>query len=96
MIIGGVIMAYWGGFKNKLHTTVLSYINIAICTFALGITNTFLIYLLFMVVVGVVMPMFNTPFTVLLQQKIEPELLYNNRKILKGGTSLKWKPPFLL
>jgi MFS transporter, DHA3 family, macrolide efflux protein len=75
MIIGGIIMAYWGGFKNKLHTMVLSYISIAICTFALGITNIFWIYLSFMIVVGVVMPMFNTPFTVLLQQKIEPEFL---------------------
>lgn len=75
MMIGGITMASWGGFKNKLHTMALSIFVIAICTFALGVIPTFWIYLFFMGLVGVVLPMFNTPFMVMLQQKVEPDFL---------------------
>ena len=75
MILGGIIMAYWGGFKNKLHTMVLSNFVIAICTFALGTVSIFWIYLFLMGLIGLVMPMFNTPFMVLLQQKVDPDFL---------------------
>lgn len=75
MMIGGIIMASWGGFKNKLHTMVLSNFIIAVCTFALGAIPIFSIYLFLMGLIGFVLPMFNTPFTVLLQQKVEPDFL---------------------
>ncbi|MEN6314800.1 MAG: MFS transporter [Clostridiaceae bacterium] len=75
MMVGGIIMASWGGFKNKLYSMVLSNLVIAVCTFALGIIQVFWIYLFFMSLVGLVMPIFNTPFTVLLQQKVEQDFL---------------------
>lgn len=75
MMVGGIIMASWGGFRNKLHSMVLSNLVIAVCTFALGIIHVFWIYLIFMSLVGVAMPVFNTPFTVLLQQKVEQDFL---------------------
>jgi len=75
MMVGGVLMASWGGFKNKIHSMVLSFLVVGVCTIALGITPIFWLYLIFMGLVGVVMPVFNVPFTVLLQQKIEPEYL---------------------
>lgn len=75
MMAGGVVIASWGGFKNKVHTMVVSNFVIALCTFALGITPVFWIYLLFMALVGVALPVFNTPFTVLLQQKVEQDYL---------------------
>lgn len=75
MMAGGIIMAYWGGFKNKVHTMVLSTVCIGVGTFALGIIPVFWIYLIFMALIGAVMPMFNTPATVLLQQKVEEDFL---------------------
>ena len=75
MMVGGIIMFSWGGFNNKIHTMVLSSLVTGICTFALGITPVFWIYLIFMGLIGVGMPFFNTPFTVLLQQKIEGDFL---------------------
>ena len=75
MMAGGIIMASWGGFRNKMHTMVLSFLITGICTFALGIIPIFWIYLLFMGLVGIAMPLFNTPFMVLLQQKIESDFL---------------------
>ncbi|KNY29449.1 MFS transporter [Pseudobacteroides cellulosolvens] len=75
MMLGGIVMAFWGGFKNKIHTMVLSTLITGLGTFALGVAPIFWIYLSFMGLVGIVMPMFNTPFTVLLQQKVEENFL---------------------
>ncbi len=75
MMVGGIIMASWGGFKNKVHTMVLSNLVIGFSTFALGLTPNFWLYLGFMALIGLVMPVFNTPATVLLQQKVEEAFL---------------------
>jgi DHA3 family macrolide efflux protein-like MFS transporter len=75
MMAGGLIIAAWGGFKNKLHTMVLSNLAIAFCTIGLGGICHFVIYLVLMGIVGMCMPIFNTPFTVMLQQKVEPNYL---------------------
>lgn len=72
---GGIIMASWGGFKNKVHTMTLSSLIFGACTFALGVIPCFWIYLIFMVLVGIAMPIFNVPATVLLQEKVEGDYL---------------------
>ena len=75
MLVGGVLMFSWGGFKNKVFTMLTAIIVIGLFTMALGITPVFWIYLIFMGVIGVAIPFFNTPATVLLQQKVETEYL---------------------
>ncbi|MEH6994351.1 MFS transporter [Neobacillus drentensis] len=75
MMLGGVFMASWGGFKNKIHTMTLAALVMGACTFALGIIPNFWIYIVFMGIVGVAMPIFNTPSTVLLQEKVEGDYL---------------------
>lgn len=52
-----------------------SILTTAFGTIALGIVPVFWIYLCFMAMVGVVLPMFNTPFMVMLQQKVETDFL---------------------
>lgn len=75
MMLGGIIIAYWGGFKNRIHSLALSTLLVGISTLALGLTQVFWIYLFFMGLAGIVMPIFNTPFTVLLQEKVEADFL---------------------
>lgn len=75
MMAGGIIMAAWGGFRNRVHTMALSSLLIGAFTFALGIIPIFWIYLVFMALIGVTMPIFNTPSTVLLQEKVEPDFM---------------------
>jgi len=74
-MIGGGIIASWGGFPNKVKTMAFSSFIMGACTFALGATPIFWLYLIFMALFGVAMPIFNTPTTVLLQEKIEEEYL---------------------
>jgi DHA3 family macrolide efflux protein-like MFS transporter len=75
MMLGGVLIAAWGGFENKTHTMTLSFLIMGACTFALGVIPNFWVYLLFMGLVGVAMPMFNTPSAVLLQEKVSGDYL---------------------
>ncbi|HYF90648.1 MAG TPA: MFS transporter [Symbiobacteriaceae bacterium] len=75
MMLGGFFMASWGGFRNRVHTMTLSSLVIGAGTVALGVVPVFWLYLIFMGLVGFVMPMFNTPSTVLLQEKVEADFL---------------------
>lgn len=75
MMGGGVIMAYWGGFRNKIHTMTGAYLLLGICTLALGLVPDFWVYLAFMGLTGISIPIFNTPFTVLLQERVDSDYL---------------------
>jgi DHA3 family macrolide efflux protein-like MFS transporter len=75
MMVGGVIMASWGGFKNRIHSMTLSMLVTGACTLALGVIPVFWIYLTFMGLVGIAMPIFNTPSMVLIQEKVEADFL---------------------
>ncbi len=75
MMAGGIVMASWGGFKNKTHTMAASTLIIGLGTLGLGVMPVFWLYLVFMAFIGVSLPFFNTPATVLLQQKVEKDFL---------------------
>lgn len=75
MMAGGAIIASWGGFRNKVYTMTFASLIMGVCTFALGIVPVFWIYLVMMAIFGVAMPVFNTPTTVMLQEKVDPDYL---------------------
>ncbi len=71
MIIGGAAIASWGGFKNRVRTSVMAFLLFGGSTLALGLIPIFWIYLVFMGITGIALPFLNTPSTVLLQEKVE-------------------------
>ena len=75
MISGGILIAAWGGFKNKAYSMALSTLIMGALTFALGLTPFFWLYLFFMVIVGVALPFFNVPATVFLQERTDPNFM---------------------
>ena len=75
MMGGGILMASWGGFRNKVHSMIAACLAMGAGTVALGIISNFLVYNIVMAFVGLALPMMNTPSTVLLQQKVEEEYL---------------------
>jgi len=75
MILGGVVIASWGGFSNRIYTMALASFVTGICTLALGVVPLFWVYLSIMGIVGTTIPLFNTPSTVLLQEKVEADFL---------------------
>ncbi|MDD4387509.1 MAG: MFS transporter [Clostridia bacterium] len=75
MIIGGVIMTAWGGLNNRIHTMALASFAVAVCTILLGVVPIFWLYIAVMGVFGILIPIFNTPSTVLIQEKIDSNYL---------------------
>ena len=75
MLIGGGIIATWGGFKNRIHTVIFSISVMAICTVLLGLMGNFWIYLIPMAVFGIAMPFYNTGAMVLIQEHVEESFL---------------------
>lgn len=75
MILGGIGMAVWGGFQNRIHTMAIATLFLGAGTFGLGLVPWFWVYLILMTFVGVAMPIYNTPATVLLQEKVEEAFL---------------------
>lgn len=75
MIAGGALMGFWGGFNNRMHTMLLSAAVMGVCTVALGVTGNFWLYLAFMALFGIFIPLLNTPSAVLLQEHVESDYL---------------------
>lgn len=71
MMLGGVAIAAWGGFRNRMKTMVLSNAIMALCTLALGIVGEFWLYLAIMGIFGVTIPFYNTPSMVMIQEHVE-------------------------
>ncbi len=88
MMAGGIFMATWGGFKNKIHTMALSCYIMSICTVLFGVIPYFWVYIFIMGVFGLIMPVLNTPSIVLIQEKVENDYLGRVFSILSMISSI--------
>ena len=75
MIGGGLWIASWGGFKNRIHSIAFAIGAMGLCTFGMGVIPNFWIYLFLMGLVGLVIPLLNAPSMTLLQDKVEEDFL---------------------
>lgn len=75
MTIGGLGVAAWGGLKNRTHNLVISSVVMGLCTILLGFPIRFWFYIGLMGIFGLVMPLFNTPAMVLLQERVDPDYM---------------------
>jgi len=73
-ILGGIIMTVWGGFKNHFRTIGLSCILWAVLFTMLGLSKVFGVYLFFMFLAGIPMPIWNASTTTLLQEMVKPDM----------------------
>jgi len=72
---GGALIAYWGGFRNRIKTMLLSNLIMGVCALAVGLLTDFIPYLAAMAVFGIAMPFFNTPSAVMIQEHVEEAFL---------------------
>jgi DHA3 family macrolide efflux protein-like MFS transporter len=73
-ILGGAIMTAWGGFKNRFRTIAISCFVWAVLFAALGLTRSFTLYLVLMVLSGIPMPFLNVSTTTLLQEMVKGDM----------------------
>jgi DHA3 family macrolide efflux protein-like MFS transporter len=72
MMIGGLLIGFWGGFKNRIHSMSLACALFGLLSIALGVLGDFRLYLAAMAIMGLTLPLYNTPSMVLFQTKVEP------------------------
>ena len=74
MVLGGMLIAAWGGFSKRLNTTLLAGTLYGCIMLGLGFAPFFPVYLVFNLLIGVTSPCYNAPITVSIQENIEPAM----------------------
>jgi DHA3 family macrolide efflux protein-like MFS transporter len=75
MMAGGILIGMWGGFKNRIYTMALSCVLCGVFAAGLGLAPHFWLYLTVMALIGLSLPLYNTPSMVLLQTTVEPAFM---------------------
>jgi DHA3 family macrolide efflux protein-like MFS transporter len=71
MMLGGILIGTWGGFKNRTYTRSLSCAVCGLLAAGLGIAPNFGLYLAIMATMGLSFPLRDAPFMVILQTTVE-------------------------
>ncbi len=74
MVLGGILITSWGGFKNRLNTSLVAGTLYGCLMIGLGLAPWFSLYLVFNVFIGVVSPCYNAPITVSIQERVESSM----------------------
>lgn len=75
MLLGSIVIALWGGFKNRMVTFFLSYMMIGIGTMGLGLPFNFWVYVSMWSFVGFFISISSPIMTTLIQEKVDPEYI---------------------
>jgi MFS transporter, DHA3 family, macrolide efflux protein len=75
LIVGGVALGAWGGFRKRIVTTLTSMAALGVAVIAVGLTPaaSFLWALVSMACVGLIVPLVNGPVYAILQATIAPD-----------------------
>jgi len=74
MILGGALLATWGGLKNRVVMMVASTVAFGGLSVALGLSTNLWVFYGFMFLVGLAVPFFSTTSMTVLQETVEPEM----------------------
>ena len=76
VIVGGLFLSAWGGFKKKIHTSLAGMIGMGLGVVAIGLLPPPWFYgaILAMGVFGFANPITNGPLTAILQTAVAPEM----------------------
>lgn len=75
MTVGGLVVAVWGGFRNRVLTLMVSCAALGLLTLAVGLTAAwFWVLLALMALTGLILPFYNTASMVLLQQRVPADM----------------------
>jgi DHA3 family macrolide efflux protein-like MFS transporter len=75
MMLGGLLIGLWGGFKNRIFTMALACVLLGFLTVGLGAVPIFWVYIGIMALTGLSLPLYNTPVMVLLQTAVDPAFM---------------------
>lgn len=90
IIIGGLVLSAWGGFKNKILTSLVALTISGGALISVGIapSNMYLMAVAGMAIFGFLNPMVNGPLFAILQAKVEPDIQGRVFTLLTAGAGL--------
>jgi DHA3 family macrolide efflux protein-like MFS transporter len=76
IVLGGLALSAWGGFKRKIYTTMLGLFALGMGLIAIGFTPPPLFWLavLWTFLVGLTIPMIDGPIMAIMQGTVAPEM----------------------
>jgi len=76
IILGGLLLGIWGGFKRRILTTLVGLVGLGIGTLMIGFTPASLLFVVVgaMFLVGFMQPITNGPLLAVLQAVVAPEM----------------------
>jgi len=76
MILGGMILSAWGGFKKNIITTLLGILGLSFGTALIALTppNMFFLAVVGMAITGFMQPMANGPLFAIMQAHVDPQI----------------------
>lgn len=76
IVIGGLVLGVWGGFKSKILTTLMGVLGLGmgVLIFGLAPANAFWISIIGIMLMGFMNPIANGPLQAIMQSKVAPEM----------------------
>lgn len=71
MVLGGVVMGIWGGFKSREKTFAVGLLVLSVMTMGMGMSPYFLLYLAMMFAYSVALTVIQTAVTTIIQERSE-------------------------
>lgn len=77
MLLGGVLLSVWGGFKKKQYTIIFAVLLLALSMLFCGFVpkNGFVLFIILAGIMGAAGTLFNAIYMAILQIRIRPEVL---------------------
>jgi len=90
MVVGGLTLGAWGGFKSKVQTTLFGLILIGAGAAVMGLAPNHLFYVAVagMTFMGFANPIANGPVSALLQERIAPEMQGRVFTLIGAGANI--------
>ena len=74
MMLGGLLMSIWGGFKSRRLTLVAGLVMFGTMAIGMGVSRLFLLYLVLMTLYGIALTTVQTTITTMLQENSEASM----------------------
>lgn len=87
MILGGLLISAWGGFKKRLHTTLFAGALYGLLMIGLGGSTFFILYLACNTLIGITSSCYNAPVTVTIQENVPQQLHGRVFSLMQVATS---------
>ena len=96
ILVGGLLLSVWGGFRRKIYTIMMGVLILGLSLLVLGVTpgHMFWVALASMAIAGLMIPLVDGPIMAIMQGNVAPEM---QGRVFTLMSSLLWvTSPFSL